>query len=122
VGCQKSDSLTVSNLVNITIFKIAILFIGLGNLMTCTHDLIVLTKIKEMTRYCGSNALGGKSALINASNDLTHVSVPVEDGQIIPIMGISHHPYHMSILHQCSTGKHKQPNNITNRKEIIRKS
>jgi hypothetical protein len=27
--------------------------------MTCTYDLIVLTKTKEMTHYCGSYVFGG---------------------------------------------------------------
>jgi hypothetical protein len=33
-GCRKTASSTVSNLVKIMIFKIAVLFIGLGSLMT----------------------------------------------------------------------------------------
>jgi hypothetical protein len=45
------------NLARFTIFKVAILLIR--------HDLIVLTKAKEMTRYCGSYAFGVKSALDN---------------------------------------------------------
>jgi hypothetical protein len=39
-------------MMRITIFKIAILLIGLGSLMMYTHGLIVVTKKKEMTRYC----------------------------------------------------------------------
>jgi hypothetical protein len=62
------------------IFKIAVLFIGLGSWMTCTHDLTVLTKTKETTRYCESFRYGGRNALTNVSNVLTHVSVPTEDG------------------------------------------
>jgi hypothetical protein len=31
------------------------------------------------------------------ANDLTHISVRAENGQIISIMGISHHPHHMGI-------------------------
>jgi hypothetical protein len=50
-------------MVRFTTFKIAIMLILLGDLMTCTHDLIVLTKTKEMTCYCGSHAFGGKVAL-----------------------------------------------------------
>jgi hypothetical protein len=61
--------------VRIMIFKIAVLFIELGILMTCTHDLTVLTKTKEMTHYCESFRYAGKNALTNVSNDLTHVSV-----------------------------------------------
>jgi hypothetical protein len=44
--CRKSKSSTVSNLAMITIVKIVILFIGLGSLMACTHDLTILTKRK----------------------------------------------------------------------------
>jgi hypothetical protein len=37
---------------------------------------------------------------ITLSNiDLTHVSVPTEEGSIIPIMGISHHPIMDVSLH-----------------------
>jgi hypothetical protein len=35
------------NLARVTIFRVVIFLIGLGNLMICTHDLIVLTKIKD---------------------------------------------------------------------------
>jgi hypothetical protein len=45
------------------IFKIVNLLIGLGSFMTYTQDLIVLTKTKEMTRYCGLFGYGGKCAL-----------------------------------------------------------
>jgi hypothetical protein len=34
-----------------------------SDIMTCTHDLIILTKTKEATRYRGSHTFGGKSAL-----------------------------------------------------------
>jgi hypothetical protein len=51
------------NLVRIMIFKIVILLSWLGSFMICTHGLIVLTKTKEMIRYCGSYAFDGKSAL-----------------------------------------------------------
>jgi Mn2+/Fe2+ NRAMP family transporter len=78
--CRKSDSSMVSNLAKISIFKIAVLFIGLSSLMPCTHDLTVLTKIKEMTRYCESFGYSGRNTLINVSNDLTHVSVPIKEG------------------------------------------
>jgi hypothetical protein len=62
------------------IFKIAVLFIGLDSLMTCTHDLTILSKTKEIIRYCESFGYGGKNALTNVSNDLTYVSVPAEEG------------------------------------------
>jgi hypothetical protein len=64
----------------ITVYKIVNLFNGLGSLMTCTHDLTILIKIKEIIRYCGSFGYGDKSALTNVSNDLMYVSVPIEDG------------------------------------------
>jgi hypothetical protein len=66
---RKSASSTVLNLdtvsesARIVIFKIFIFLIGLVTLMICTHDLIALTNTKETTRYCGSHAFGGKSAL-----------------------------------------------------------
>jgi hypothetical protein len=61
-------------------FKIAVLFFGLGSLMTCTHGLTIITKIKEMACYCESFRYSDRNALTNISNDLTHVSLPVEDG------------------------------------------
>jgi hypothetical protein len=42
--------------------------------------LIILTKIKEMIRYCETFGYGCKSALNTVTNDLTHVSVSTEDG------------------------------------------
>jgi hypothetical protein len=48
--------------------------------MTYTHDLIILTKTKETTHYCKSMGYSGQDALINVSNDLTHVGVPAEEG------------------------------------------
>jgi hypothetical protein len=39
------------------IFKIVNLLIELSSLMICTHDLTVLTKIKQTTRYCESFGL-----------------------------------------------------------------
>jgi hypothetical protein len=120
--CQKSNSSTVSNLnsnsesTRIVIFKIVILLDGLGSLMICTHALIVLTKTKETIHYCESFGYGGRNTLTNVSNDLTHVSVPAEDRSIIPIMGISLHPHHGHFA-KCPTAKHKQPNNLINRKE-----
>jgi hypothetical protein len=56
--------------------------------------LIVLTKRKEMIRYCGSFRYGVTTLSNTVANDLTHVSVPTEDRSIIPIMGISHHPHY----------------------------
>jgi CTP synthase (UTP-ammonia lyase) len=92
--------------------------------------LIVLTKRKETIHYCESFGYCGTMLSNIVTNDLTHVSVPAENGQIIPIMDISHHPHHMGIsLHphhghftSCPTAKHKQPKNLINRKEDIRKS
>jgi hypothetical protein len=95
------------------IFKIATLLSRLGSLMICTQDLTVLTKTKETTHYYKSFGYGGKDALNKRFYRSNGVSVPAEEGQIIPIMGISH---------QCPTAKHKQPNNLINRKEGIRKS
>jgi hypothetical protein len=78
--CRKSDSSTVSNLAKIMIFNIVILFIGLGSLMTCTHDLTVVTKTKETTRYCESFGYGGKSALDKHFYRSNGVSVPTKEG------------------------------------------
>jgi hypothetical protein len=61
------------------IFKVAILLSRIGSFMICTHDLTVLTK-KKRIRYCESFRYGGKNALTDISNDLTHVSVPAEEG------------------------------------------
>jgi hypothetical protein len=66
-------------MMRIMIFKIVVLLDGLSSLMISTHDLNLLTKTKEMTRYCESFEYGG-TTLINISNDLTHVSIPAEDG------------------------------------------
>jgi hypothetical protein len=57
-------------------------------------DLIVLTKRKGTIRYCELFGYGGTTLSHIVANDLTHVSIPVEEGSIIPIMGISHHPHH----------------------------
>jgi hypothetical protein len=68
--CHKSDSSLgfearrrFRNLARFMIFRIVVLLIGLGSLMICTHILIVFTKTKEMTRYCGLHTFGGKTAL-----------------------------------------------------------
>jgi hypothetical protein len=42
--------------------------------------LIVLTKRKEMFRYCETFGYGGTTLSNIIANDLTHFSVPVEDG------------------------------------------
>jgi hypothetical protein len=61
-------------------FKIVNLLIGLGSLMTCTHDLTILTKKKETTHSCGSFGYGGKCALDKCFYRSNGVSVPTEDG------------------------------------------
>jgi hypothetical protein len=63
-----------------TTFKIVNLFIGLGSLMICTHDLTVLTKTKEMTRYCESFGLRWQRFSTNVSTVLMKVTVPAKDG------------------------------------------
>jgi hypothetical protein len=47
--------------------------------MICIHKLSILTKRKETVYYCELFGYGGKSALTNISNDLTYISVPVEE-------------------------------------------
>jgi hypothetical protein len=42
--------------------------------------LIILTKREEMIRYCESFGNGGTAHSHIVSNDLTHVSIPAEDG------------------------------------------
>jgi hypothetical protein len=42
--------------------------------------LIVLTKSKETIRYCESFEYSGITLSHFVTNDLTHVSVPAEDG------------------------------------------
>jgi hypothetical protein len=63
------------------IFKIFFLFIGLGSLMICAHDLIVLNKTKEiiLTKMNHSDAVA-KLLLTHVSIVLIQVSVPVENG------------------------------------------
>jgi hypothetical protein len=51
--------------------------------------LIVLTKRKETTRYCESFGYGGKCAIDEHFCHSNGVSVPVENGSNIPIMGFS---------------------------------
>jgi hypothetical protein len=83
--------------------------------------LIVLTKRKEMIYYCKSFGYSGTTLSNIIANDLTYVSVPVEEGSIISIIGISLHPQHGHFT-QCPTARHKQPNNLINRKEDTHKS
>jgi hypothetical protein len=56
--------------------------------------LIIITKRKEMIRYYESIGYGGTTLTNIIANDLMHVSVPAEEGLIIPIMGISHPSHH----------------------------
>jgi hypothetical protein len=60
------------------IFKVAALLSRLGSLMIYTQDLTVLTKIKEMTRYCESFGYSGKGALDKRFYRSNGVSVPTE--------------------------------------------
>jgi hypothetical protein len=57
--------------------------------------LIVLTKRKETFCYCESFSYSDKCALDKHFYRSNGVSVPTEEGSIIPIMGISHHPHIM---------------------------
>jgi hypothetical protein len=43
-------------------------------------DLIIITKQKKTILYCELFEHGGKMLLTHVTNDLTRVSVPVEDG------------------------------------------
>jgi hypothetical protein len=62
------------------IFKVATFLSRIGSFMICTHDLTVLTPKKEIIHYCESFGYGGKNALTDISNDLTHVCVLAEEG------------------------------------------
>jgi hypothetical protein len=53
--------------------------------------LIVLTKIKDNNSLFGHS---GKTLSTHVTNNLTQVSITVEDRLIIPITSISHHPHH----------------------------
>jgi hypothetical protein len=66
--------------------------------------LIILTKRKEMICYCESLGYGGKCALDKCFYHSNGVSVPVEEGLIIPIMGISHHPHIMGFSNYSRSG------------------
>jgi hypothetical protein len=79
------NSETVSELMRITIFNIVILLDRLGNLMICTHNLIVLNKTKEMTCYCESFEYGGKILLAHVSIILTQVSAPIKNRSNLPL-------------------------------------
>jgi hypothetical protein len=94
------------------------------------HVLIILTKRKEMIRYYESFGYGGTTLSNIIANNLMHVSVPAENGQVIPIIWAFHiipiiWAFHfipiMGISHRCPTAKHKQPNNLLNRTEGVRK-
>jgi hypothetical protein len=83
--CRKSDSSIgfetqkrFRNLARITIFKIAVLLIGLGSSMM-QHILIVITKIKRNDLLLRLDTVA-KALSTHISNDLTHVNVPAEDG------------------------------------------
>jgi hypothetical protein len=80
------------------IFKIVNLLIGLGSLMICTHNLTVLTKLKETTRYCESFGYCGKTLSTHISINLTELvylqkmdkSSPSWAFHIIPIIWAFH--------------------------------
>jgi hypothetical protein len=79
---QKSDLLIgfqtqkqFQNLARFTIFNIVVLLLRLHSLLICTHDLIILTKTKEMIRYCVSHIFSGKTLSTIVSIVLTQVSV-----------------------------------------------
>jgi hypothetical protein len=85
--CHKTASLMASKLgfefrinENYDFFMIDDLLIGLGSLMIYTHDITILTKTKEMIRYCESFGYGGKMISTHVSIILMKVSVPAEDG------------------------------------------
>jgi hypothetical protein len=54
--------------------------------------LIILTKRKEMIIYCESFRYGGKCTLNKRFYRSNGVSVPVENGSNIPIMGVTEPP------------------------------
>jgi hypothetical protein len=55
------------------IFKIVNLVIGLSRLMICTHDLTIITKIKETIHYCELFGYGAKMLSTHVSIDLTEL-------------------------------------------------
>jgi hypothetical protein len=108
--CWKTASSTVGNperfqnLMRIMIFSIAILLSQLGSLMICIHDLTVLAKRKETIRYHKSFGYGGKCTINKHFYCSNGVSVPTEEGSIIPIMSISHHPHIMGFSNHPPSG------------------
>jgi hypothetical protein len=86
--------------------------------------LIILTKRKEMIHYCESFGYGGTTLSKIITNDLSMLvylqkkdeSSPSWAFHFIPNMVISLHPQHGHFT-QCPTAKHKQPNNLINRKK-----
>jgi hypothetical protein len=114
---------SISESTRITIFKIVNLLIGLGSLIA--HDLTILTKTKETIRYCGLNTFSGKMLSTLVSIDLTELvylqkidkSSPSWAFHIIPITWAFHFIPIMGISHRCPTARHKQPNNLVNRKK-----
>jgi hypothetical protein len=66
--------------------------------------LIVLTKRKGMIRCCESFEYGDKCALDKHFYRSDGVSVLAEEGSIIPIMNISHHPHIMSFSNHLPSG------------------
>jgi hypothetical protein len=74
---QNLDSVLES--MRIIIFRISNFLIGLGSVMICTRDLIVLTKIKETICYCQLFRLRWQNALDNHFYHSNGVSVPTED-------------------------------------------
>jgi hypothetical protein len=90
--------------------------------MPCNLRLIVLTKTKTTIRYCELFRHGGKTLSTHVSNDLTQVSVSVEDESqqsvtfIHALRGFStfvptHAPSGPVLVYplQCPTAKDKQP-------------
>jgi hypothetical protein len=71
---------TVLESMKITIFKIVVLRIGLGSLIICTHDLFILTKIKEIIHYCESFGYGGNTLSTHVSSVLMQVSSSFTSG------------------------------------------
>jgi hypothetical protein len=49
--------------------------------------LIILTKKEETIRYCETFRYSGTTLSNIVANDLTHVSVPIEDGSNMPLRG-----------------------------------
>jgi hypothetical protein len=79
--------------------------------------LIVLAKRKERIRYCETSEYGGTMLSNIITNNLTYVSVPAEEGSIIPIMGISLNVLQLSTNNQIilyiEKKAHTSPNSST---------